>query len=592
MSTSPTRWGSSSTVSTKRSARTRLVTSYARRVAGDTRAGAPIVAGPLVRLACARHLTDLKTGIARGLTFDPARATKAITFFREYLSYPDHPRFAGRPFILEPWQAFVVGSLFGWRTVDGSQRFRTAYLEVGKGNGKTPLAAGCLLFHLLAARSPVQVFSAANSQKQAHVLFRDAERMIGVSPPLRRRVRGTVGNLAVPATGSFFRVVSSEHRTLDGLRVYGCGIDEVHEQIDAQVVDKISAGTKGIPDSFVLYATNSGYDRQSVCWRLHEYSRQIVEGTIEDDGWFSFVCGLDEDDDPFADPTCWIKANPNLNISVPSSYLEQQVREATGMPSKQNLVKRLNFCVWTDVATTWIPQVDWHACVDPAVTLDALSDREVYLGVDLSSKIDPSAVALVFPRALDGDGDPESLNITAEVAVQFFMPKNTLVRRVREDRVPYDDWEQAGVLEATTGDLVDHDRILAFILDVAERYHVRGIGVDMHGATALVTHLQRELGDLVVEIPQGFRHLSEPSKQFEALVLAGRLRVAPNPMLDWNVSNLAVETNKWNELRPIKRSQTQRIDGGVAVIDALAVMALKYEPVIESVYESAGVFIV
>ena len=160
----------------------------------------------------------------------------------------------------------MVGNLFGWLSPDGGLRFRCAYLEVGKGNGKTPLAAGCLLFHLLVAPTPAQVYSAANSQKQAHVLFRDAERMVATSPQLRRRLRGTVGNLAMPSTGSFFRVVSSEHRTLDGLRVYGCGVDEVHEQADPQVVDKISAGTKGIDNSLILYTTNSGYDRHSICW--------------------------------------------------------------------------------------------------------------------------------------------------------------------------------------------------------------------------------------------------------------------------------------------------------------------------------------
>jgi phage terminase large subunit-like protein len=567
------------------------VTSYARRVGGDRTAGELIVAGPLVRLACARHLRDLEDGASRGLTFDAARATKAIAFFHDYLTYPDHPRFAGKPFILSPWQEFIVGSLAGWRGPEG-QRFGTAYLEVGKANGKTPLSAGYLLFHLLAARSPVQVFSAANSQKQAHVLFRDVERMVAASPHLRRRLQATVGNLALPATGSFFRVVSSEHRTLDGLRVYGCGIDEVHEQVDEQVIDKITAGTKGIPDALVLLTTNAGYDRHSVCWRLHEYSRQVCEGTLEDDSWFGYVCALDEGDDPLTDPTCWPRANPNFDVSVPRAYLERQVREAAGMPSKQNLVKRLNFCIWTDTATAWIPRDAWTACLDDALSLDALRGRECFLGVDLSSKLDPSAVAVIFPRTIDG-AEGDTLNLAVDAVVKFWMPQNTLTRREHEDRVPFSTWAEQGLLEATAGDLVDHDAILDFILqEVQSRFHIRGIGVDMAGATMLITRLQRELGDLVVEIPQGFRHLSEPSKQLEALVLAGRLRVAPNAMLDWNIANLAVERNKWDEIRPAKLSPRMRIDGAVALIDALAVLALKYQPETESVYEHRGIVVV
>jgi phage terminase large subunit-like protein len=429
------------------------------------------------------------------------------------------------------------------------------------------------------------VFSAANSQKQAGVLFRDVERMVAASPLLRKRLQGTVGNLALPATGSFFRVVSSEHRTLDGLRVYGCGIDEVHEQIDSQVVDKIQAGVKGIPDALVLLTTNAGFDRNSVCWRLHEYTRQVCEGTIEDDSWFGYVCALDEGDDPLTDSSCWIKANPNLHVSIPESYLQQQVREAVGMPAKQQLIRRLNFCEWTDTATTWIPREAWTACIDSTLTLDALKGRECFLGVDLSSKLDPSAVAIIFPRALDGQAEG-TLNVSVDVAVEFFMPRNTLTRREREDRVPFSQWEQAGVLEVTAGDLVDHDAILEFILrDLAERFHVRGIGIDMAGATAVVTRLQRELGDLVVEVPQGFRHLSEPSKAFEALIMAGQMRVLANPMLDWNVANLAVEANKWSEIRPVKVNPRQRIDGCVAIIDALAVMALKHESEQASVWE-------
>lgn len=564
------------------------VTAYARRVTADAAEKDRIVAGPLVRLACARHLRDLEDGAARGLTFDVSRATKAIEFFRDYLTYPDHPRFAGKPFVLSPFQEFIVGSLAGWRGADGGQRFGTAYVEVGKGNGKTPMAAGYLLFHLLAARSPVQCYSAANSQRQAGDLFRDAERMVARSPLLRKRFDPTTGNLAVPATGSFFRVVSSERRTLDGLRVYGAGIDEVHEQMDSQVIDKITAGVKGIPDALILLVTNSGFDRESVCWRLHDYTRQVLDGTLIDDTWFGYVAGLDEGDDPLTDPTCWIKANPNLDVSVTTEYLQKQVREAVGMPSKQGLIKRLNFCVWTDTATTWIPRETWTACSDPAMTLDALTGRECYIGIDLSAKIDPSAVALIFPRAIN-EGSTDSLNLAADVVVKFWMPRNTLARREHEDHVPYSEWEQAGVLESTAGDLVDHDVIVEFILrDVAERFHVRGIGVDMAGATAVVTRLQRELGDLVVEIPQGFRHLSEPSKQLEALIVAGRLRVAPNPMLDWNVANLAIEHNKWNEIRPVKVNPRQRIDGCVAIIDALAVLSMKYEPEFRSVWEDAS----
>jgi phage terminase large subunit-like protein len=279
---------------------------------------------------------------------------------------------------------------------------------------------------------------------------------------------------------------------------------------------------------------------------------------------------------------------------LPWSYLREQVREGLDIPSQRNLIRRLCFCQWVKSGAVWIPPEKWAACGDYRLTLDSLVGREVYLGVDLSGKIDPSAVALIFPRAVEGEpGD--TLNVSVDVVVKFWMPQRTLQRREREDKVPFSQWAASGALTTTPGDFVDHDAVAGFFIeDIAPQFHIRGIGIDQAGATAFVTRLQRELGDEIVsEIPQSFRHLSEPSKQLEALIVAGRLRHDGNAMLAWNLSNLAIEENRWGEIRPTKLSPRLRIDGAVAIIDGLAVMALRYEPAYTSVYDAddAGLFV-
>lgn len=242
-------------------------------------------------------------------------------------------------------------------------------------------------------------------------------------------------------------------------------------------------------------------------------------------------------------------------------------------------MRRLNFCQWTRAASVWIPPEAWAACADPLLTPASLVGRTCCLGIDLSAKIDLSAVSVVFDRPLEGTA-PGGLNSAIDALTFFWMPEKSLARRAQEDGVSYVDWARAreGWLFTTPGDVIDHDAILEFVLALTKTYKVQAIGIDQAGATAFTTRLQRELGeDLVVEVPQGFRHLSEPSKLLEALVVSGHLRHPNNPVMNWNMGNLAIEENAWREIRPVKISQRQRIDGPVSLILALA-MHLRHQP--------------
>ena len=272
------------------------VTTYAEAVVSGV-----VVAGRLVRLACERHLRDLEHGHERGLHFDEEAAQYAIDFFELGLTLAEGEH-ADQPFILQPWQQFVTGCLFGWKAGDGTRRFRVAYIEIGKGNGKTPMAAGFGLFGLVAdGENAAEIYTAGVTRDQANYLLADAQKCVAASPALKSRIEVNVHNLLYRKTNSYMRPVSSEARSLDQKRVHMALIDEIHEHRESVVVDKMRAGTKGRRQAMIVEITNSGYDRQTVCYQHHEMSARILEGALDNDSWFAYVCGLDPCDECRAD---------------------------------------------------------------------------------------------------------------------------------------------------------------------------------------------------------------------------------------------------------------------------------------------------
>lgn len=563
-----------------------------------------IPAGRMVRAACERHLQDLEAGAARGVVFSVDAAERVFQFIEQFcrLAGGEHE---GRPFILQPWQAFIIGCLFGWLKIDGFRRFRVAYIEIGKGNGKSPLAAAIGLYMLIAdGEARAEVYAAATKRDQAMILFRDAVAMVDQSPALSGRLTksGTPGkewNLAYHANASFFRPISSEDNTQSGPRPH-CGlIDEVHEHRTAHIADMMRAGTKGRRQALILEITNSGADRQSVAWAHHEFSEKVLEGSIENDSWFAYVCGLDACDackadgktqpvegceqcDDWRNPEVWLKANPNLGVSIRHEYLAEQVREAEGMPSKQGIVKRLNFCVWTEGQDRWIDLDLWDACGAP-VDLGRLRGRQCFGGLDLSSTTDLSALVLQFPPHED---DPEP---AFELLAWFWCPRESILKRAKKDRVPYDLWARQGFIEPTDGNVIDYAFIEARILAVAEDFDLVEVGYDPYNATQLVTNLMAH-GIRMVPVRQGFLSLSPPTKALEVRIRNRQLRHGSNPILRWMASNAATASDPAGNVKLVKSSEHARIDGLVAAVNSTERMDRQpQDEAGASVYDTRGV---
>ena len=541
------------------------VEAYARGVAAGE-----IVAGRLVRLAAERRLRDLTEGPKRGLRWDRPAAAHVTGFFHDCLCLAEG-EFAGQVF-----QAATLATIHRRQLVrlEGPRRaspFPHGVLrdwqrqrEVAAGRRHRPFR------RLADGEAGAQIYSAATTRDQAKIVWNDAAHMVHASPLLCDRIEETVNNLAYRKNGSFFRPVSADASKLDGFRPHIVIADEVHEHPSSLVIDKMRAGFKGRRQPLMIEITNSGFDRHSICWQHHEYSVKVLEDTIDNDSWFAFVCALDEGDD-WRDEAVWLKSNPNLGVSVTWKYLREQVAEAVEMPAQQNIVRRLNFCEWTEQSVRAIEMDQWTRGGPPAGSSyqqinAALSELEGSLagracrgGLDLAKVNDLSAFVMVFP--------PDDDDVW-RVICRFWVPEDDIIQRSRRDRVPYDAWRDHGFLFATPGNTTDYDFIKAQIIKDASRFDIREIAFDRTFAGEIVQALQAESLEMV-QFGQGFMSMSAPTSELLRLVKAGKLIHGGHPVLRWCASNLAVATDPAGNLKPDKSKSSERIDGISALCNAL-----------------------
>jgi phage terminase large subunit-like protein len=521
-----------------------------------------IVAGPLVRLACERHERDRdREGQPEwAYRFDVARADHAIAFFETVLRLPDVVDDDGEPvpFLLQPFQAFIVGSLFGWVDASGQRRFREGYIEIGKGNGKTPMCAGIGLYGLVMdGERAAEVYAAAADQDQAQILFRDAVRIAQASPDLWAILKPSGGDhiwqLEHKPSLSFFKMFSRESGAKSGTRPHIALLDELHEHGTPQISIKIRAGAKRRKQPMFVEITNSGFDRASICWEHHEHARKVVEQIVDDEQWFAYVCALDEGDDPLVDETCWPKANPNLGVSIGLDYLRRQVANAKNIQAETNTVLRLNFCIWTQANFRAINMGLWRACQTPPPDSELLGEP-CFGGLDLGQSDDFSAWARIW-----------ALEDVVVVKMRFWLPQ---AAKEKYPHRPYAQWERAGILTITEGNTTDYDRIETTVLEDCRTDGVREVAYDKRFAEQLAQHLLGA-GVQMIDQPQGFQ-LNEAIKRKGELIAAGTLCHGNDEILAWMASNYVLRTGRVGDVRPDKDKAADKIDGQVALDMALS----------------------
>lgn len=542
------------------------VTAYALEVRDGIR-----TAGPHVRNQCKRHLLDIEDGPARGLVWNIDLANRAIEFFETVL-HLNGGEYEGLPFKLLPWQKFIVGSLFGWIGADGYRRFRSAYVETAKGSGKSPLAAGIGMTGLVAdGESRAEVYSAATKKDQATILFRDAVAMVDHSPELSRRLQksGTgerCWNLAYLANGSFFRPISSDDGQ-SGPRPHMALIDEIHEHKNNNVVEMMRAGTKSRRQALIFMITNSGSSRHGPCWGYHEYGAQVASGERVDDAFFPYICALDEDDDPFVSEDCWPKANPSLqDADLPGyKYIREQVTEAKGMPSKEAIVRRLNFCQWTDAESPWISLEVWKGAYMP-FEMEDLRGRRAVAGLDLSSTTD--LTGLVFLVEPVSDGEPWKIIPFA------WLPDADLQRKSDADRVPYVQWAASGHLHTTPGRAINKRIVLQKLSAMCEFFDVMAVAYDRWRIEDLLVIAEDEGISLPEMRPfgQGYKDMSPALENFERMLLNGDVAHNGHPVLTMCAGNAVTDSDPAGNRKLDKQQANGRIDLILAAVMAAGVM--------------------
>lgn len=545
--------------------------------------------GKLVRQACQRHLDDLEFGASRGLYFDQAEAQRWLDLFA--LLRHSKGEWAGHPFKLERWQQFVIGSVFGWRWIDDrTRRYKTAYNELARKNGKSTLISGVGLGGLtIDGESGAEIYSIATKREQAKIVFDEAKRMVRKSPAFSKVINEFAFSLAVDATNSTFQPLGADHNTLDGLNVHMGLVDELHAHKSADLYEVIETGTGARRQPLMFSITTAGSDQSSFCWEQHEYAEKVLSGVLEDDSFFAYIASLDEGDE-WDDERVWEKANPNLGVSVKIDKLREEVAAARATPRKQNAVRRLRLNQWTRATTRLLDLERWDdgaGDLMPAELEKRNEGRACWAGLDLSSTTDVSAFVAVWPPE-----DPEEG--VFDVACRFWIPGENIGDRVLQHRVPYDQWVAEGWVIASEGEVIDYHDICDEILAFRAKHPIQEIAFDRWGSTAISNDLSAE-GLTMVQFGQGYGSMNAPTKELETMVISRMLRHGGNPVLRWMADNLEVSTDPAGNVKPKKpghKMSHKKIDGMVSLIMAISrAMVGETHEVTPNPYQERGILV-
>lgn len=513
-----------------------------------------------VRQACERQRRDLERAAAGEFpyTFDPERAA-AVCAFVEALPHVKG-RYAGT-ITLEPWQVFILTTVFGWVDADGFRRFRTAYIEVPRKNGKSSLTSGVLLYLLSADGEPgAEVYSAATTRDQAKIVWQDAKRMVEKSPGLRSAlgVQTSAHAIFQADTGSTFKALSRDQQgNLDGLNVHAAGVDELHGHKDRGVWDVLETATGARRQSLIWAITTAGSNRAGICYEQRSYVTRILDGVHQDETYFGIVYTLDAEDDPF-DERSWEKANPNYGVSVSPEDLRRKALKAQQMAAATNNFLTKHLDIWVNADTAWMNMQAWDACADESLDPDDFVGTPCVESADLATKTDMVARVRLHWRDVDGVRHYYAFG-------RYYLPEDA-VEDGRNSQ--YSGWAREGRLTVTDGATTDFEVIEDDIRLDAEKWKPKDLSFDPWQATQMMQRLAAE-GLPVSEYRPVLKNMSEPMKELEALVLAGRFHHDGCPILTWMISNVVAHSNSNDDIMPRKEFPENKIDGAVALIAAL-----------------------
>lgn len=523
-----------------------------------------------VRLACERHKRDLEKVKDEGFRFEfsEEKAERACRFIELLPHIKGELASAKKRLELQPWQIFIVCSLFGWLNREtGFRRFRVCYIEVPRKNGKSTLASAIGLYMLSAdGESGADVFSAATHREQAQIVWGDAASMVERSPDLRRGLGVEASKRAIyqTHTSSKFVAISREARgNLDGLNVHCAIVDELHAHKTAALWDVLLTGLGARSQPLLLAITTAGFDRTGICYDRRTYTTKMLEGVVEDDSFFGIIWTIDDDDD-WTDPAVWEKANPNWGVSLNTELIGDLARAAQQMISSRNnfLTKHLN--VWVNAGTAWMDMRAWDKCADRDLDEADFAGDKCWMSVDLAVRTDVAALCRLYVRDLEDDQGRSRRHYYA--FMRYYLPEKTVYSSPNDK---YQAWEAEGRFVLSPGASIDLDMLEEDLRGQARAVDLQDLCFDPWNAAQMCQRLVKD-GLPVIEMRPTVSNLSDPMKELESAVLDGRFHFNGDPILTWMASNVVAKQDRRGNVYPEKERPENKIDGMFALLMCLA----------------------
>lgn len=509
-----------------------------------------IVVGELIKLACQRFKDDLQR---QDIYFNESVVDEAINFIGTLKHFMG--KSSGKHFKLEEWQQFIIANIVGWYWKDGNtRRFTSSYIEVSRKNGKTALAAALCLYYLIAdGEDGAEVDLAANSKEQAKIAFEFCSSFSKQLDPKGKYLKPYRDNVQFALNNSKLKVFAADDSKLDGFNASFGLIDEYHAAKNSKVRDviKSSMGMRNNPHLCTI--TTAGFDKTLPCYKLRSTSIEILNKLKTDDSMFIAIYSLDDKDD-WTDKDNWVKCTPNLNVTVTSKYIKEQVQSAINNPSEEVGVKTKTLNLWCDVADVWLPE-SYIVKASKNIHLEDFRDCECYIGVDLSATSDLTAVSYLI----------EKDNIYY-FKTDYYLPESALVDK--PDRETYKLWKQQGLITITAGNVTDYDYITNDIVAASNILNIQKIGYDKWNATQWAIHAT-EIGLPLEEYPQTMGNFNRPTKELERLILSGNTIIDNNEITRWCFRNVELKSDYNGNVKPNKGIKSKKIDGVIAIIQAL-----------------------
>tara|TARA_R100000951_G_scaffold90032_2_gene78192 strand:- start:11962 stop:13686 length:1725 start_codon:yes stop_codon:yes gene_type:complete len=524
-----------------------------------------------IKSACQRHLDDLDNeSESWQYLYDIAAAERPCKFIELLRHIKGDLARKKENLKLEPWQCFVVTSIFGWLHKEtGLRRFSEVYIEVPRKNGKSTLISGIGLYMLAADNEEgSEVYCAAVDRQQASLVFNDAKRMAERAEGLKDGlgVETSAHSIHVFQTASTMKALCRESGgNLDGLNPHAALIDELHAHKTRDLYDVIESGMGARSQPLLLSITTAGFNTSGVCFEKRDFATKVLNKAIISDSLFTVIYTIDQEDlleqkELFTNEDLWIKANPNWGVSVNPDFIRKQANKALVETKVRNNFLTKHLDVWTNTEASFIDMNKLALCVDTSLRVEDFAGEVAYKGTDLASKSDFADDVLLFPKIIDGETHIYCF-------AKHYLPEETVEESTNAS---YKGWADSGLIQITDGNIIDYEVITENFLQDDKDYDLRECGYDPYNANQFTTHLVAK-GIRMVEVPQTVRYLSEPMKELEALILSGRFHYDGDPILTWMFSNVTCEPDKNDNIFPRKaKGQKQnKIDGVVAIITAL-----------------------